>query len=455
MTADVNARGLQGRSLELLNKVAGDDAQFAMQHRIFNCAIAVSLATLAPASLYVLLIQQQWLVALGLFVCSLAYGWIYYLCRFADQLQKAVLVFSIVGTSLLNVMWVLDRGALGSTGYFVFIVLFIVVFTAARPVRYVVAVLANLLVINLLQEPIQAQINWQLPHSPAAQFATLVNALLYMAILAVMYRNQISKRSRERLETIVRQLQQESRQMNQVADGLVHAGDDLSAAALSQKSAVEQLLATTEELSATAEQNSQQAGDSLHALRQVEQQLTQSNRNAEQLSASINDIRRSSIEIQNINNVINDIAGQTNLLSLNAMIEASRAGDSQGGFKVVALEVKKLAERSAEAADNINRLLVANLRSVENGVTLSEDMQQQFVAVQRQLQPLAAAVHSMSESSREQADAIVQISRGLVDIDQSVGRNSQAAGQTAQTAAELRSNATLLLQVVDVLDEEL
>ena len=65
-------------------------------------------------------------------------------------------------------------------------------------------------------------------------------------------------------------------------------------------------------------------------------------------------------EIQMINNVINDISYQTNLLSLNAMIEASRAGEGNGGFKVVATEVQKLAERSAEAAKSINELLEKN-----------------------------------------------------------------------------------------------
>lgn len=450
----VNKNTLVHRFMLLLDKVAGADDTFAMEHRIFNCAIAVSLASLVPAVVFVLF-QGQFLVAAGLFVACMAYGYIYYLCRYANKLQQAVLLFSVAGAALLNGMWIVDRGPHGSTPYFIFIVLLMIIFTAEQPLRYVAVVTINVITISIVDGPIQAAINWQMPPDPLGQLVSLVVAVLFLALLAIMYRNLISRKSQEKLLAIVQQLQNESSQMNRVADNLVSAGDDLSASAMGQKSAVEQLLVTTEELGATAGQNDQQAGESIRLLNEAERYLLQSRENADKLLASMTDIRRSSDEIQHINNVVNDIAWQTNLLSLNAMIEASRAGEGNGGFKVVAQEVKKLAERSAQAADNINRLLADNRQSVENGVQLSDEMQRQFDAVAEQIKPLSDAVHNTSDASREQTQAISQITQGLADIDRTVGHNQQTAGQTAETAAELRNNAQTLLDIVQQLREEL
>ena len=425
-----------------------------MEHRIFNCAIAVSMASFLPGAVFVLF-QGQWQVGLGLLLCFAAYSYIYYLCRFADRLQWAVLMFAVVGGTLLNTMWIIDRGALGSTAFFVFVVMQIIIFTAEKPMRYVLAVIVNILLISLFEQPLRALISWQMPYDAAGQIATLIVAVVYMAVLAMLYRNLIHSRSQSKVNNIVEQLQQESGQMNRLADQLVQVGDVLSGSAQGQKSAVEQLLATTGQLSATADQNNHLATGSVDNLRDTESELEAGRESVSKLLAAMDEIRQSSTQIQNINNVVNEIAWQTNLLSLNAMIEASRAGEANGGFKVVALEVKKLAERSAEAAGNINTLLESNLQSVKNGVQWSAAMQERFDAVRASMQPLADAVHNMSEASSEQTQAIRQINSGLADIDKTVIQNEETAAKMAQTAAELHKNAQVLLQVVEVLQQEL
>jgi hypothetical protein len=232
------------------------------------------------------------------------------------------------------------------------------------------------------------------------------------------------------------------------ADSLADSGERLLAAAIQQKTAIEQLATTTEELGATAEQNTVMAASAKTSIKDTEDHLKVSKADLLQLVSSMNQMRTSSEEIQTINNVINDISYQTNILSLNAMIEASRSSESSGGFKVVALEVKRLAERSAKAADNINKLLDANFLSVQQGVTLSETMQLRFEEITAKIQPLALSIQNVSDASCEQSEAIRQITLGLNDIDKAIEENQRLAQTSSVTAKELRINAVGLMGVV-------
>jgi methyl-accepting chemotaxis protein len=168
---------------------------------------------------------------------------------------------------------------------------------------------------------------------------------------------------------------------------------------------------------------------------------------------SVEDVKESGEEIQAINNLINEISYQTNILSLNAMIEASRSGDDGGGFKVVALEVKKLAERSAKAAADINTLLEKNAKSIGKGVDLSNTMQQRYQVITEEIKPLALSIKQVSDSSFEQTRAIRQISDGLQDIDKSAQESRSLAIETSQMAADLQSNSQQLLSAMNALKE--
>jgi methyl-accepting chemotaxis protein len=231
-------------------------------------------------------------------------------------------------------------------------------------------------------------------------------------------------------------------------------GDELLDSTLKQTAAIEQLSATTEELNATAEQNSSLTSKAMLSLKDSEQYLDISRNKLEQLSGAIAQIRQSSGEIQNITNVINDISYQTNLLSLNAMIEASRGSDN-GGFKVVALEVKKLAERSSDAAANINKLLKANFTAVQEGVDLAEAMQLGFNDIQDNNKPLVSTFQNVSDASEEQRQAIRQIAIGLNEISLTVEQNKQQAEGSANAATELQENAQALQRLVVQLQQSI
>ncbi len=437
---------------QTLHVIAGSDEHFSLEHRIFNCTAAFAMAIFLLAVCF-MAFQGSWPVVALIAGCLLIDSYVYWLSRFQKKLQAALFFFYVVAGVAINGMWMVDRGPMGSATFFFFVLLLVITFTAEKPVRYLVVMLLDIILLGIVDGPVQEAINWSVPVSDLGQNAAIFFAVVFSSILAMFYRQLITSKHDETFLGVIEQLTLESDIVNQSADTLAESSDQLLKSALQQKSATEQLATTTEELSATSEQNNHLADAALDAIKDTEIHLDVSKANIEKLSESIEKIRGSSAEIQSIIDVINDISFQTNILSLNAMIEASRASESSGGFQIVALEVKKLADRSAEAAENINKLLKQNLHSVEEGVELSDTTKAVFDDIAQRIVPLAETIYKVSDSSSEQNEAIRQISVGLMEIDRAVDDNKNLAEETSMTAEELRKNSSSLKQVVNVLKE--
>ena len=233
---------------------------------------------------------------------------------------------------------------------------------------------------------------------------------------------------------------------------LTESSQQTSLIAATQQRAAEQLATTVEELSANSQQNADQAQKTLIALKNTENQVTNSHEDITQLVQSIDSVRDSGEQIKSINAVIDDIAYQTNLLSLNAMIEASRSGEEGSGFKVVALEVRKLAERSTEAAKGINNLLVSNRQSIERGVMLSAQTLANFEAIKQDILPLASAMQSVADASHEQSHSIEQLSGITNEIEGSAQNMQKMADDTKITATELKHSSQMLSEMIAQLE---
>ncbi len=434
--------------LNFLDALAGSDQQFSMQQRIFHCAILVTIVSFIPAVIFTMLtIQDTAAISLGLALYIILYSFIYFLARIKNQLQAAVIIFTFVTAMLLNIAWVIDHGAAGSSANFLFIVVTIIIFTAHKPIPMLCAVILNTLLIAIIDTHIRQYINWSMPINEHGQSTAIIFAMVYLSILALMYRGLIDKKLDNTLIDVVNDVSHEANTVNQNADDVAKTSDDLLSSTLQQITAIEELATATEQLNASAEQNSQQAEGAMDSVKNAETQLEVSRLNIDKLLTAIDIIKQSSSEIQSINNVINDISYQTNLLSLNAMIEASRSNEN-GGFKVVALEVRKLAERSAEAAQNINELLANNINAVQEGVQLSNTMREGFDETLELMKPLAINIQNVSEASYEQSVSIEQITQGLDNINRAVDENKLLSQASSNTSAELRNNASTLIKAL-------
>lgn len=168
----------------------------------------------------------------------------------------------------------------------------------------------------------------------------------------------------------------------------------------------------------------------------------------QELVSTMDGIRESSTKIRDIIGVIDAIAFQTNILALNAAVEAARAGESGRGFAVVASEVRNLAQRSAQAANEIKQLITDSVDRVEGGnkvVVSAGDMISQIVESAKNIELILSEI---SHSMREQSTGVKQVEMSIQDLDAFAAENSSQVNETARDAQEMNGLAVTLAQEV-------
>ena len=150
-------------------------------------------------------------------------------------------------------------------------------------------------------------------------------------------------------------------------------------------------------------------------------------------------------DIASVINIIQEIAFQTNILSLNAAVEAATAGEAGKGFAVVAQEVRNLASRSAEAAKEIKTLVETATQKADQGKKISEDMISGYKALNENIIQTIELIKGVESSSKEQLAGIEQINMAVASLDQQTQQNAQIASQTYDVATQTDSIAKLVV----------
>lgn len=225
------------------------------------------------------------------------------------------------------------------------------------------------------------------------------------------------------------------------SDKLSAGAQRLSSGTVQQAAAVEELSASIQEISRGVNSTSADADNAHQSSVNAMTYLKICNEKMEALKAAIDEISESSRQIGGITKTIEDISFQTNILALNASVEAARAGAAGKGFAVVADEVQSLANKSTESAKNIAELIEKSIHQVKSGAALSVDTMDALMQVIAGGQQSTEMVERIAESAMQQAQSLEQVTDGMRQISDVVQTNAATAQESAASAEELQNHA--------------
>ena len=233
------------------------------------------------------------------------------------------------------------------------------------------------------------------------------------------------------------------------ADEISNAADELSRRTERQAATLEETAAALDQLTASV-RSAAEGADTASTLAGAARRKAESGGEvARQAVGAMDEIKSSSQEISKITGVIDDIAFQTNLLALNAGVEAARAGEAGRGFAVVATEVRALAQRSSDAAREINQLITASGDHVTSGVDLVNRTGAALGDILSSVADISARVSEIAVSAREQSVGLGEINAAMTALDQVTQQNAAMFEETTAASQALTGEADALVTAAD------
>ena len=240
----------------------------------------------------------------------------------------------------------------------------------------------------------------------------------------------------ELLQTTIIKVQEIAEEVLKGSTQISSASQEISAGASEQAVSTEQMSATMEQIAS----NISQTADNADKTRSIAVEMCDEGREgSEAVTSAVDAVKMITSKIE----VIQDITSQTNLLALNAAIEAARAGEAGRGFAVVANEVRKLAERTKEAATDIIELSKETIAAADNAGT-------KIKRVVPEIEKTTGLVEEISVACREQTTGASQISDAIQQLDSVVQQNASSSEELAAMAEELSASANELVSVAGI-----
>lgn len=252
------------------------------------------------------------------------------------------------------------------------------------------------------------------------------------------------------LSALVANVRTNASMVSQMGQILATGISDMAIRTEQQASSLEQTSASVEDLAATVKKNAASAKSADNLASNVRLIAESSGDVMHAAVDSMQGIHTSAIKMQEIVSMIDRIAFQTDILALNAAVEASHAGTHGLGFAVVANEVRALAQRTADAARQIRRLIDDAVSKVETGVEQINEVNLTLADIVSGIQHLASNTNSISTASADQSNGLAQISEAIRHLDKITQSNGKMAEEAKDTSIDLGSRAQALTQAVSM-----